>query len=107
MIHGVVRISKCMLQDIPDYIITHTSKLRNDNCKCTCDGSRYNEMELDSIINLSIHVLFAILGICLNSLTILVLLRGSKFGKAIKIQLINLAIADLLSSLVAPGFGVI
>ena len=45
-----------------------------------------------------------ILGLLLNTVTILILQFGKSFGKAIHIQLMNIAIADLLSAVLTPTF---
>ena len=52
-------------------------------------------------INIGIHVVAAILGLSLNILTIIIIIKGKKFGNGIKIQLVNLAVANILCSLSA------
>ena len=58
------------------------------------------------IAYISIYGLSALLGLFLNTLTITILLKGKKFGKGIRIQLVNLAVADTLSSLVVFIFAI-
>ena len=60
-----------------------------------------------NIANICIYVLSALLGLFLNTLTIAILLKGKKFGKGIRIQLVNLAIADTLCSLVALVYAIV
>ena len=50
----------------------------------------------------SIYALFSLLGFVLNLLTIFIVRLGNNIGKEFKIQLINLAIADIAFALVAP-----
>lgn len=57
-------------------------------------------MSLDALYNAFI-IFLAILGIFFNACTIAIITKGTKFGKGIQIQLINLAVADILCSLVA------
>ena len=42
------------------------------------------------------------LGVIFNTITIIIIIYGEKFGKSIKLQLLNLAIADLLSAILVP-----
>ncbi|XP_067930273.1 blue-sensitive opsin-like [Watersipora subatra] len=53
-------------------------------------------------ITFSMQILFGFLGVVLNLMAISVVAKGKKF-KRLKIQLVNLAIAELLSSLTVPG----
>jgi hypothetical protein len=49
----------------------------------------------------------SLLGITLNSIAIIIILHGKTFGKSIKIQLLNLAITDLLYAALAPSLGIL
>ena len=51
----------------------------------------------------SIYVAMSVLGIVFNSITIFVVSRGNSVGKEFKIQLINLAFADLLMAVIDPA----
>ena len=66
----------------------------------------YNQTEPKMYMRNSLDLVFAvlaiilsILGLFLNACTIAIIIRGDNFGKGIKIQLINLAVADILCSL--------
>ena len=52
---------------------------------------------------MTLYILMGVLGVCFNVYTIFVLLRSHKTS-SIKLQLINLAIADLLTALFMPGY---
>ena len=58
---------------------------------------------IGSHIYLILYVVFGILGILLNTFTILILTKGKKFGQSIRIQLTNLAAADLICSIILPS----
>ena len=60
-----------------------------------------------NIANICIYGLSALLGLFLNTLTITILLKGKKFGKGIRIQLVNLAVTDTLCSLVALVYAIV
>ena len=64
-------------------------------------------MEEVALINLVIHGIFAFFGLVLNTFTLVVIALGTKFGRGMKLQLGNLAIADLLCSLLTPGSAVV
>ena len=51
------------------------------------------------VIYILLTILSAVLGLCFNSLTIAIIVKGKNFGKNIKIQLTNMAVADTLCSL--------
>lgn len=70
----------------------------------TLRSQSHNTMLAD-VINLSLHGIFGVVGVILNLLVIAVIIKGNKFGKGMKLQLMNLAIADFLSSVMAPGSG--
>lgn len=57
--------------------------------------------------NIAVHSSFGFLGLLLNILTLIIILKGRRFGKGIKLQLVNLAIADLILSLTVPGSSVV
>ena len=59
--------------------------------------------ELDDYATETAYILMSILGVFLNSLTICVVVFGQNVSKEIKIQLINLAVADLLMAITLPG----
>ena len=46
---------------------------------------------------------FLVLGFVFNAVAIVVIVKGKKFGQKMKVQLTNLAVADILSSLAIPG----
>ena len=58
-------------------------------------------------VNLTIHGLLGALGIILNTTVIVIIISGCRFGKGMKIQLMNLAIADFLSAAMTPTSGYI
>lgn len=64
-------------------------------------------MNNDTIINLALRGVFSALGFILNIVTIIIIARGLKFGKGMKIQLMNLAVCDLIFSLIVPGVGLL
>ena len=66
----------------------------------------YNETEPRTHLNNSLDLVYtvltfilAIVGLFFNACTITIIIRGDNFGKGIKIQLMNLAVADVLCSL--------
>ena len=52
----------------------------------------------------SVYALITLLGIVLNLLTIFIVALGTNIGKEFKIQLINLAIADITLALIVPAY---
>ncbi|XP_067929820.1 kappa-type opioid receptor-like isoform X2 [Watersipora subatra] len=52
---------------------------------------------------LAIQTAILLVGVILNIINIFILAKGRKFGRRIKIQLINVAVADILSALMVPG----
>ena len=59
------------------------------------------------IAYITIYGLAALVGLCLNSLTIAIIVNGIKFGKGIKIQLTNMAVADILCSIATLSSGIV
>ncbi|XP_067929819.1 rhodopsin-like isoform X1 [Watersipora subatra] len=52
---------------------------------------------------LAFQIIIFIAGVTLNVLNIIILVRGKKFGRRIKMQLLNVAVADILSAINVPG----
>ncbi|XP_067930219.1 kappa-type opioid receptor-like [Watersipora subatra] len=52
---------------------------------------------------LAVQILVLFIGVTLNTINIVILAKGKKFGRRIKIQLLNLAAADILTALLIPG----
>ena len=73
----------------------------------------YNDTEprthsdnLLEVAYVGITVFLSILGLCFNACAVTIIIKGSKFGKSIRIQLINMAVADILCSLAAIVSGI-
>lgn len=62
---------------------------------------------MSDVTQLAILGAFSLLGASLNIATITIIARGRNFGRGMKLQLMNLAVADLMSSLILPGSSVV
>lgn len=65
-------------------------------------GPQLFSSSIVAALNLTLQCLFTALGVSLNIITIMIVCKRRHFGKRMRIQLTNLAIADLLSSLLLP-----
>ena len=59
------------------------------------------------IIYVVFTILPAVLGLCFNSIAIRIILKKCKFGKGIRMQLMNMAVADILCSIATLVSGIV
>ena len=71
----------------------------NFSTNSTTAGSSFN-VTTGSYCWLGVYMCMTALGLCLNTLTIFIIQKGSNVSKEIRLQIINLAIADLLMTVV-------
>ncbi|XP_067951362.1 mu-type opioid receptor-like [Watersipora subatra] len=88
-----------------EYTESQESMLEN----FTAENIDRNEtiLSIENGLNWTIYVTFAILGVTLNVLALVIIICGKRFSRHLKVQLTNLAVADLLCSILLPGSGVI
>ncbi|XP_067930401.1 somatostatin receptor type 2-like [Watersipora subatra] len=72
------------------------------NTSTSAMRTSYNSFTRNPYI-IIIQIVFLVTGVTLNTVTILIIVRGKKFGGKLKIQLTNLAVADFMSSIFAFG----
>ena len=76
----------------------------------TNNGSTYStskDIPLDEEGCLAVYGVICFLGVLFNTVTIIIIICGERFGKSVKLQLLNLAITDLLSALLVPTYSLL
>lgn len=86
--------------DTVNYDANITDVLRNKSHGSVTDSMQSSAESVPYFV--VIYLLESVLGITFNVLTILIIKYGKHVGKAIHLQLINLAVADILISIVIP-----
>lgn len=75
----------------------------------TSEYFRPSQIEFEIRIStfLLVYGIFSFVGIVFNSFTIAVIVAGKKFGKNIRIQLLNISVVDLISSIILPSTSIL
>lgn len=88
------------LSEISKAIASNSSRL---NETATCSVYAEHNLNIEDYLFTTLCATCAVLGVVFNLLTIITLLTGRRNSREIRIQLVNLAISDLLWSLVGPA----
>lgn len=83
-------MSQAPLSNMPDQMQGHMMQNRTES------------FTTEELVRAYGYVLMSVLGITFNLLTIMTLARGRRFAKGVKIELCNLAVADLISAAFIP-----